>query len=200
MKMLLIGSAAFPLLFLVGSLQAQIVTDVIQPYETTPGTCIIFDNLPGARTVTVYHRFGFALATRFKVSAGPDVTMVYVGETHYFANTLGDSQAGIQVCYGECFLPHDSPLVTINYLSFGTSGSCSEIGIVPHPDAETLDVIGCDGIPRAAGGGAMLVNQTANCIQCPPLIRYFSGTPVAFGCGPLAVETTTWGSIKALYR
>lgn len=126
--------------------------------------------------------------------------MVYAGETHHFVNTVGNSQTGVQVCYGECLIPGNSPLISINYLSFGTSSSCAEFRVVPHPDAEAIEVIDCGGTPKSAWGGVIFVNPSVVCNDCPGTVNMFPGTAKYFSCEPLRVETSSWGAIKALYQ
>lgn len=186
---------------LVTSAAAQLpVQDVIFPAETFAGPCYMFDNQPGILTINVYHALGYGLASRFRVEADPGATMVYVGETHHFAATLGNSQTGVQICYGECMLPETSPLITINYVTFGTSSNCASIRIVPHPDAEVVEVTGCDGVPKNVFGGAFFINRDIFCYSCEDIATRFDGAPEAFSCEPLPIAATTWGAIKALYR
>jgi hypothetical protein len=197
-----IGTCILATAIFVAPVAAQLpVQDVIYPREATSGDCIFFDNQPGMRTINIHHNFGFGSATRFRVEADPGVSMVYAGETHHFASTLGNSQTGVQVCYGDCIVPGvEMPLITINYVALGTSSPCASIKIVPHPDAEVVEVMGCDGVPKNVFGGAIYLNPTAYCFYCEDNITRFEGVPEAFSCEPLPTGATTWGAIKALYR
>jgi len=178
------------------------VTDLIYLAETLPGECSVFDGQPALHTIDVYHNFGSGTAVRFRVEADPGVTMVYAGETHHFPATVGNSQTGVQVCYGQCMIPSVYfPLISINYVAFGTSSSCAGIRIVPHPDAEVIEVTGCDGVPKNVYGGVFYVNPDAFCSECGELVaRQFEGVPEDFSCEPLPVAATTWGAIKARYH
>jgi len=187
---------------LATSVAAQLpVTDVIYLGETTLYSCSTFDRQPGLHTIDVYHTYGFGLRVRFRVEADPGVTMVYAGETHHFPATVGNSQTGVQICYDQCMVPgNDVPLISINYVAFGTSSSCASIRIVPHPDAEVIEVTGCDGVPKSVYGGVFYINPGAFCSECGEVFPPFEGVPEDFSCEPLPIAATTWGAIKALYR
>jgi hypothetical protein len=188
-------------LLAIATARAQPVVDLLRPNDTATGYCEAFDNQPGVHTINVYHRFtGGALAARFRVEAGPGVTMIYAGETHPFSSTVGNSQSGIEVCYGTCLAPGDIPLVTISYLSFGTSAPCSELRVVPHPAAEVVETMDCNGTPQNVWGGVLLINPSVLCADCEGTATRFPGTPESFSCAPLAAQASTWGTIKALYR
>jgi hypothetical protein len=157
------------------------------------------DSGPGLRTVYVRHEFNIgATASRFKLSLGPGVSMTYVSETHPFPMTAGNTQDGISVCYGEC-TPGPLVLVTVTYMFIGATSQCSRLNVVPHPLAQTVDVIGCLGIPETAAASDMYVLAPGAICGCPDS-HAFAGNPQTFGCLPVAVETTTWGAIKALYK
>jgi hypothetical protein len=132
--------AAFLLSALVASIaEAQITTDAIVLGETVPGSCEIVDNQPGIRTVNVFHHLTLgAQAVRFRVAAQAGNTMSYVGDTTPFA-LMGNSQSGVAICYGSCLAPDDIPILTITYLSFGTSTQCAQFAVLPHEDAD----VGC---------------------------------------------------------
>lgn len=154
-------------------------------------------NAPGpVRTIYVRHTFHTgAAASRFRIEQGPGVTMTYLSETHPFPLSIGDSQTGLSVCYGGCL--HGSLIVaTIDYMSYGSDQNCSEVLIVPHPDAEVVEVIDCLGISSTAWVREISVGEFCAC----PDPHTFAGNPETFDCQPLPVESKTWGGVKALYR
>lgn len=178
---------------------AQRVYDMIQ-LRTPSNYCEMLDNQPGLIAVTVHHHFTVGgLAARFRVVPGPGVTLVYVSETHHFANTIGNTQTGVEVCYGACAAPNDTPLITIYYLAFGTSSPCAELRVVPHPAAEAVEVINCAGTPVSAWARGIFLNPSLLCSPCETATM-FPGTPKYFSCEPLAMQASTWGAVKALYR
>ena len=153
----------------------------------------------GPTVVTIYVRISFnsgIIASRFRVQASPEVTWSYLSETPSSSTFLGNTQTGITICYDPC-LVEQAVLVSIQYMTYGTSSECSGgVVIAPHPDAETVEVINCDGSPRAAFTRPLAVGLICS---CPSPVLY-PGTATMFDCAPLATRVTTWGSVKALYR
>jgi len=176
---------------------AQIESSIAIWGAPTYPLCEIAD-LPGEKTVYVVHRFNPGMnAARFKIESGPGVTMTYVSETHYFASTLGNTQDGISVCYDTCTLGNQL-IASITYMAYGTSSQCSRIRIVPHPSAQTVEAIKCNGVATRTYVEDLVVRLTGAC-GCGDTYG-FAGAAQVFGCLPVAVENMTWGAIKALYR
>jgi hypothetical protein len=199
MRRLILAAPFIWFLTLPATGDAQAVYDMIE-LRTPSDYCEMLDNQPGLIAVTVHHIFTVGgLGARFRVEPGAGVTFTYVSETHHFANTLGNTQTGVEVCYDACAAPNDSPLITIYYLSYGTSGPCSELRVVPHPSAETVEVINCGGAPVAAWARGIVLNPSLLCSPCERATM-FPGTPKYFNCEPLPTRTSTWGRVKALYR
>jgi hypothetical protein len=159
------------------------------------------DDGPGVKTLYVLHDFNpGATASRFKIQTGPGATWTYLSEVHHFATTQGNTQDGISICYGRCVGSGDQPLlVTINYMSYGTSSGCSRILVVPHPSAQTVEAIRCDMVPVQTFVGDLVIETGGGC-GCGKDPHTFPGTPQSFDCDPVPVATSTWGGIKALYR
>jgi hypothetical protein len=153
----------------------------------------------GPGIVTVYVRTAFSIGTtasRFRVQASPEVTWSYLSETPLFSTFLGDTQVGIAICYDQC-LVDQATLVAIQYMAYGTSTICTgHLSIVPHPDAETVDVIDCNGSPSTAITRPLAVGGICAC----PSPHEYPGTAQIFGCTPLPVRASTWGAVKSLYR
>jgi len=162
--------------------------------EQTWEGCLMFDETPGVRTVYVYHHLGQGRGVRFRVVAGPGVTMTYLSETHYYP-TLGDTQNGITVCYQQCI---GGPLVaTIQYMAYGTSSINTRINVVPHPETNAVEVMNCDGTISGVPVQPLSVNPEGGCL---PPVWYGQPTSPQDFCQALPVQKTTWGSIKALYE
>jgi hypothetical protein len=165
--------------------------------------CFIRDDGPKLHTLRVVHAFNVGtIASRFKVQVDEGLMLDYVSETYAFPSTLGDFRNGISVCYGSCTVG-DLLLGTITYQGYGTSPTCGFIRVVPHPDAETLDVIRCDNdLVQARTYVLEVTTATHNCNTCSPHMDgiEYPGTPELFGCQPLPTSAATWGAIKALYR
>ncbi|HEX5132187.1 MAG TPA: hypothetical protein VFX92_06860, partial [Candidatus Krumholzibacteria bacterium] len=76
----------------------------------------------------------------------------------------------------------------------------SQLQVVPHPDAETVEERDCAFEPIESDVRDFTLSVPPYTCPCSGVHR-FDGTPKSFGCGgPVAVESTTWGRIKALYR
>jgi hypothetical protein len=162
--------------------------------------CQLGNTQPGI-VQTIYIRQTFnvgSTAARFKVTLEPGVEMTYLSETHPFPSTAGDTQTGISVCFGECLLGNQI-LATINYMTTGAGPLCGKILIVPHPNAENVDVLQCDGSPISAYIRDLHVVGPGWAGGCPGVHR-FGGVSEVFDCVRLAVQQTTWGAVKALYR
>lgn len=159
--------------------------------------CSIIDAAPGLHTVYVLHTLNIGTkATRFRIEAGPGMTMTYVSETHAFPQTVGNTQTGISICYGDCLLA-DMALVSMTYMGYGTS-TCGKLLVVPHPTADVVEAINCNDVPVRTFVKDMYVESSPGSCGCP-LVRSLQGTPQYFDCSPVSVESTTWGAIKALY-
>jgi hypothetical protein len=156
-------------------------------------------SVPGIRTVYVRESFNFgSTAARFKLGLEPGSTWTYVSETHPFPSTLGNTQTGISVCYGSC-LVGNILIASVTYMSYGTDQNCSKVLIQPHPDAETVEIMKCDGNPNAAYSRDLYIETSAGFCGCPDA-HLIPGIAKHFGCTPVATENSTWGAIKALYR
>lgn len=161
--------------------------------------CSMFDQTVGMRTIRVIQRLNpGSVASRFKVVIDPGVTMTYVSETYDpTISVVGNARDGITLCYGSCRVG-DVLLVSMNYLAFGTSASCSQFRIVPHPDSHTVEAIRCDNEPVGTYVQDLYVVGPGGGCGCPSG-HVFLGSPQTFGCGPVPARTTTWGAIKAFY-
>jgi hypothetical protein len=161
--------------------------------------CVLFDTAPGIRTVHVMHHFNMgATAVRFKIESTPGMTMTYLSDTSAFAH-VGSTQTGISVCYGSCAVG-DQVIASINYMSYGTSSTCSRILVAPHPAAETVEAIRCGGLPvRTLVEDLWVTGLSGACGGCPATPHSFAGNAQTFDCTPVPVVSKTWGAIKALY-
>ncbi len=165
----------------------------------TQGECFVLDNGPAMRTVSVRLLFnGGSTAVRFRIEPSPGATMTLVSENHPIATTVGDVTSGISICYAPC-TGGTLVLATMTYMTYGTSTTCSQLRVVPHPDAQTVEEIDCFGIPKSIPVQDLVIFRELGDCLCPDP-RSVPGAPAMFGCTPVAVATSTWGAIKALYR
>ena len=186
-------------LFILGPsvVKAQIESSIAISGSPNYPLCEINDISPGVRTLYVIHRYNAGvIASRFKIQSGPGITMSYMSETHYFPFTIGNTQEGISVCYGPCELG-EKLIASITYMAYGTTSPCSQILVVPHPSAQTVEAIRCDGIPTRTYVEDLAVSHNSGC-GCPST-HGFQGTAQVFTCQPVPVANTTWGAIKSLF-
>lgn len=178
--------------------QSQVAVEV-SPFPGGDYCVMGNDQGPGLRTAFVGLAFNIgASAARFKLMSGPGVTMTYVSESTPYASS-GDTQDGIAICFNTC-LVGPVTIATVTYMSHATDERCSELRVVPHPEAETVEVATCDGATVAAYSIDMIIIPPST-PPCPcPAVRLYPGTPMPFDCSTVATENTTWGRVKALYR
>jgi len=161
------------------------------------GPCTITDGAPGIRTVYVYHTFtAGTIGSRFRLASGTGMSMTYVSETH-FVPTTGNVVDGLAACYGSCQAP--VLIAKVQYIGYGTSSSCSQINIVPYPGEDAVEGLRCDGVPVSLVSRDIFVGPTPGNCGCPDGKLYI-GTPRTFNCQPVALRSSTWGAVKALYR
>jgi hypothetical protein len=179
----------------VSASQAQVE---VEASSVSYNSDCILDRDPGLRSVYVRLTFNSgATGARFRVELDPGVTMTYVSESSPYT-TLGYALSGISICFGGCLT--GEPLIeTITFMSYSTDATCSQVRIVPHPAAQTVEVRKCNGSVVAAYAKPLQIVPHGT-IPCPcPTPVLFPGTPSAFDCAPVATEATTWGRVKALY-
>lgn len=165
----------------------------------TQNECFVLDAGPAIRTVSVLLSFNLgSTAVRFRIEPSPGATLTLVSESHPIGTTVGNVASGVSVCYAPCtggtFL-----LATMTYMTYGTSTTCSRLRVVPHPEAQTVDQIDCFGMPKPIPVQDLVIFRELGDCLCPDP-RSVPGTPTMFDCTPLAVSTSTWGAVKALYR
>jgi len=144
----------------------------------------------GGGLVNVYVFFDSFLgdpvsAAAFRLVTGGGFTGVYIGETVFGSVWLGDTQDGIAVQLGACY---NAPrlLVTVQYMTDGTSPSCSWLEVAGHPDYDAVAMVDCNDNLHFQVVSYKLV-----------VIRSWADRKA---CGLVPVDKNTWGRIKALYK
>ena len=115
---------------------------------------------------------------------------IWTGDTLPFLS-LGNSQTDLSLSYGACLQP-PIYLGTINYFVSGPGTSCCPYPVLPaltSPIPGRIAVFDC-ALPNsntlaADAGQQVMINPNSSCPHCE--------------LGPVAVQETTWGRIKALY-
>ena len=140
----------------------------------------------GILEVYIGHLFNDGITqSKFKLSYGQTIT--YMSEEWYFTGVVGTSVDGVTVDYESCLSAWGAPPILLGKVTFfNPSVGCSELQIVPHPEASSgrIEARDCEGNTVYPRGDKSAVNfQSGGCIGCT-----------------WPVETSTWGQIKALYR
>ena len=134
------------------------------------------DNVPRIASLYVLDSGDYSTGVIFATEPSPGFTGVWLGDVSDFL-VFGNSQTSISIGYGSC---HPLPVValTMTYQLLGTS-VCSELRITPP-----------DGTP-------CVLSPDTGCAWLEHCITDLGHLGV--NC-PVATESTTWGSVKALYR
>jgi len=153
--------------------------------DATGTNCEVWD-IPSLVTVYAVHMAtSGATFSQWKVESGGGFSMIWISDNYSFiCIDCGNTQEGIVVPYlGGC---QTSPyaMLSINYLSLGTSATCSYLEVVADPDAASgrIEMVDCSATVHPAGGSIMYVNPDGSCL-----------------CGEVAAKETNWGKIKTLY-
>jgi hypothetical protein len=108
---------------------------------------------------------------------------VWLSDSQVFPVTLGDSQTGVAIGFGQC-LQAPVHVLTINLFCQGPGTECCFVWAVPHPSASSgeIELVDCTETLYFGTGGAAIIQPDANqCMQYVP------------------VQETTWGKMKSLY-
>ena len=145
---------------------------------------------PGANNFYVIHKYNpGSTASQFRVA---DTTgLFFIQFTTPFL-MLGTWDADLSLAYGGCVVG-DAALGTLMFLWFGTpipTGCANTLEILPAPTSPLPGYIAL--VDCATPSGNLLPASGGR--------AYFSAAECGFECQKLAVEATTWGGVKALYR
>ena len=146
--------------------------------------CNINDYVPGLVTTYVVHMYTTgAMASQWRIES-PCNLMVYVGEVIAFATAIGNTQTGISVAYGGCFVG-PIHLATINWFAQGLTSPCCMMSAVEDPGAPSglIEAVDCAQFKVFPTGGQAIINGQINECWCS-----------------VPVQETTWGGVKAMYR
>ena len=150
-------------------------------------SCAITDAAPGLLPIYVVH-IGTTAATASQFLAPKPDCMVggtWLSDTGVFPVTIGDSQNGVAIGYGQC-LSGPIHCLTINIFAGGTSTACCVYEIVGDPNTETglIEVVDCDKNLLNADGQSGVINADATC-ACVDIVP---------------AQATSWGKIKSIFE
>ena len=146
--------------------------------------CNVFDMTPGFFSIEVVHVFHLgATAVEFAaVWPGCNGGTVHVGDTpRPIGVTIGNSQTGVSVGYGQC-VPFTASALTMNFFNIGVnSETCCTYSVGVHPGTGVVTMVDCGQVLRVPTTGSANINPDSGCM-----------------CD-IATHETTWGHIKAIY-
>ena len=153
--------------------------------------CSLKDTSPGAADVYVVHRITGSNAAAgvtgvmFALVPSPGFSGTWIEDIVPLGlNRNGTSPTGIGVGYSTCRFG-DLLVLQVRYQMQGTSSSCSFLEAIAYPSFPWILTTTCgEGDPIPVDGTRLMVNANQSCL-CE---------------GPLAVESSTWGRIKAMYK
>lgn len=147
--------------------------------------CNLWDNVTNVCLYhVVYINHGGAQAVQFAAPKPPCHMGIWLSDIYYSPIILGDSQTGVVIGFGGCYLA-PTLVLTMQYLCLGTTGSCCTYRVIPDPAAASglIEAVDCNNVTVYPAGNCAVVNPDASC-----------------PCWATPVEGSTWGGIKALYR
>jgi hypothetical protein len=190
---LLIVALLLPATVAVGQNALEISTDPQAWF------CDLVDDAEGIREIYILHLGSEAVGVRFKLEATEGMTMTYLSEEYFQPVLSGNTQTGIEFCYGDCKGLGPLVLAKVIYMGHGTSG-CSKIQVVPYPGSGAIDELVCGGGVLYADGGQLLVNFDGCGGPCWNNTHFgLAQNPYDY-CAPVSTEYSTWGAIKSLYK
>ena len=145
----------------------------------------------GLLTVTILHvNSPGAKASQFSAPRPSCLNVTHLYDTPVFT-TIGNSQTGVAIGYGQC-LTGTFQILTITYFAQGLTPDCCYYEVLPDPSSPSgaIEVFDCNDQLVFPPGWYDIVNSTESC-QCYAGFEY---------CYPVAVESSTWGRVKALYE
>lgn len=160
------------------------MADHIGVYSDATGQSCNLGNIAGqfSTSVTIVHKFASgATGSRFKVSFPPGTSFFTFNTPYVDVGSLTtDLSLGYEQCLSGCIVL--GTLVCI----YGVG----DILIQPGDLQASVLYVDCSFTEKPATGGSAGVNKPGDC---------FDDNDPNFGC-TVAVEPSTWGSVKALYR
>lgn len=190
MRKMLLLTAVVLLVFAVQTMANPIIWppwgNIVPSLDMFGNDRFISDNAPGLITIhfILVDAIGIeAMACQFAAPKPSCFDAEFVSDTGVFPVTLGDSQTGVSIGFGQC-LQVPIHVLSANYFGQGLTDECCYYWVQPHPDGTSgrVELVNCTPALLYGDGGAAIINPNVN--QC---------------IGDNPVESTTWGKVKSLY-
>ena len=108
----------------------------------------------------------------------------WLSDTGVWPVTIGNSQGGVSVGYGQC-LSGSIQALTINVFAQGGAPACCQVTVSADPNLPSgqIELVDCGGGLEQVGsvGGTLTINSDGTC-DCD-----------------VATQESTWGTLKAIY-
>ena len=148
--------------------------------------CALSDDGPQVADIFVVHDHSLdTRLIRFRLIASQGFTGTWLGDVLPSGITegLGDSKTGIQLTYASC--PEQPQIILrVKYQMLGTSSVCSSVRTAEYPGTSFIEMMSCHFDNWPVDADTLYVNPNETC-------------PCATS---VAVRSSTWGRVKALYR
>jgi hypothetical protein len=178
----LVFIGAVSLSFLPVASRAQL--NKIELYTDAARTsCELNDQGTAVRTIYMFETGpNKSTGVRFSTPAPCWLGVTWVGCASSYT-TLGNPRIDISVAYGLCLQP---PILIAQavYLSTGAAAPCCDVAVMPPAGTGIIHTNCLFGEDPAVAGQKVVINPNASCMCA----------------GPVAVEPSTWGRVKSLYR
>lgn len=177
---------------------------VIGIYADFTGYCLVIDR-PGPVTLYVLQKFTTgATGSRFRLEFSPGFMGVLTSVSTPMGNYTGDPTTGLTLSYGSC-LAGTLEILEVHLMLTGTSPECSWVRVAAHPSSVDgfPDTYDCIAVRRGtAWTGTHIQHRNDIFFSCPDLNTGENHNPPS--CTPytptVAVDASTWGAVKALYK
>jgi hypothetical protein len=183
--------AALPLLLLASAVFAQ--SGAVCIFTDDGGAaCDFVDTTPGLVTLYIFHtQTPGAKAVQFAAPIPPCmVGATFISDDDVFPVTIGNSQDGVSVGYGDC-LSGPIHVLTVNILASGTSTPNCAYPITPDPSAGQVEMLDCNDNTLLATGGVAYINSGTPCacsaVPVPPQIDA-SPSQLVFGTDLVSLD------------
>lgn len=164
--------------------------------------CLVLDRTPGVQTLHVVHLTTGSNGSRFRIEFSPGFTGTLLSIEAMIGSMSGDPNAGLIVNYGEC-MAQIVDVLQMQVMMYGTGPECAWVRIAPYPGSADgmIDTYGCDSQRAPAQWKGTHIqhelfsycpDSTTEEVHTLPACQPYSP--------PLAVDSATWGAVKALYR
>ncbi|UCH82913.1 MAG: hypothetical protein JSW50_10600 [Candidatus Latescibacterota bacterium] len=167
---------------------AQAGGGIIISSDTQGIDCNLWDVVAGLANYYIVHiqipgSISQATASQFSAPQPACLLATWLSDTTIWPVTIGNSQIGVAIGYGQC-QPLPVHVLTMNYFTSGITGACCLYRPQPDPAVPSgqIEAVDCNNNLLTGLGICAIVNPDASC-----------------PCWATPTEESTWGKVKSLY-